>query len=342
MPLFCGCGVDKRAAPEPPRAQTRLLLDLFKALDEKDYNSASLKIKKLKEICDSDLAISSLESFELDNHAASITRDALAKGNIDKANELIVSEIRKRGLVPKLVETQEEINALRDVARLVSKAQNPEDATDLEATAEKIIKLSSEHASFKPLESFAETKLAKAKTLLVKEKQKALEDLCADFDIAWASGSLETGTIAASIVVENPSHNESRMIASLLSKNWSHEDSWGNIDFCLNDIALFRKAANLRGIERSKYYLFFKSLPPANYRALLAKESFLSLNSPQPLDNDAVKKLNDAASIMGTSQEKSHYSPFPSSSKGFNFVNPLVYYPFYAYIPSFILSSASK
>ncbi len=341
--LISGCGGGTDKAPDPPRERARLLLDMLKALTEKDYQAASTKAQKLKDAAPIDVAISNLEALELDNLTIWQAGKALEKGEVDKANEVLTAAIRKRGLVGRLVEAQEELKSLREVAKLAEKTRAPEDATDLARTAGMIKKTAALHVALAEFVPFADGVLVRAREMLAKENMRALADLCADLDLLWALGAPESQTLVALVAAEDAAHPESKLYRALLSKDWPEECLLLPDSGAARSIAVFRSAAAGRGKDRQAVYARIKAVSPSDYRSLLAQSTFLALNDPRMNCEEGISKIVAAAELWEKENRPGKWLASPlSATKGkLSRLNPLVLYPFYVYIPSFA-SNAQK
>lgn len=202
--LFCGCG--KKEAPPPPRVKSQLVLELFNALDNNDYQAALNKTIRLKEIDQGDLFLSKLENIEEINLVISKVQKHVDNDNLDKAINEIDTAIPRLGHQTILEETRKELITLKKITILLKMINNPETSLQLAKNALKLKKITE---TYKPAGIFTpliDEKIELAREMNRWENDRAIFGVCSDINNLMINEETGILVLLAELSVEEPDH----------------------------------------------------------------------------------------------------------------------------------------
>lgn len=93
----CFSGCSRKEVPPPPRTQPELLLEIYDAARNHQYNAALLKIQKMRALDPTSVFLSELENTIRFNRLSGVVNNYLNMGKFDKALAAIQDYERKYG-----------------------------------------------------------------------------------------------------------------------------------------------------------------------------------------------------------------------------------------------------
>jgi hypothetical protein len=205
--MLTGC--KEKAAPPPPQTESKLTIELFKALEKNKHKAALNKVKRLREINKASINLVKLQNSEVENIVILETQECLDKNDIDKAVETVSQAIKTHGKNEGLSATLKKLISLQKANRLIDSLNTPENslkmAKDIVAL-KKIIELQPQTESLTP---FIKEKTREALELEKWEKEQAVFDLLSDIDILISEGKDgEISSMLAEAIIEKHNSTE--------------------------------------------------------------------------------------------------------------------------------------
>jgi len=137
--LLNGCG--KAQAPEPPLTNSRLLLQILAALQEKSHDTAYNQISRLLEAKKSDVFLTILQNNELCNIYLEKAQRQLDQGQFKEAGKTIQDAMLTYGRNPTFLAAQRDIETLSKIQALMPAVDHPANGSQLEKNTTQILKL---------------------------------------------------------------------------------------------------------------------------------------------------------------------------------------------------------
>jgi len=204
--ILPACG-RRGQAPEPPRLGTELVRDLFRALEDRDYERARPKIARLRELHPARTYLGELDHAVATNLLMRRIQEQLDANRPAAAAELAAAAIRERGRLQELLELETQCAALQELQTLVQTCCEPPRAAVLARAAARLRMLAATKPEWAAFQPAAERQLARARQLSEREQRRAIEDLCADIEQAQRDGDSETvAYLHAVLEVAAPDH----------------------------------------------------------------------------------------------------------------------------------------
>ena len=203
--ISAGCS-KKMEAPEPPTARSRLVLELFSALDRKDHDSALGKIERLRKLDSGNLFLASLEMKEKNNAMIAGIQALLDDGKTEDAINMTNDYMLKHGRNEDFVSIQSELQVLKQLKETIDALNDPSSTARLARNAAKLKAIASRYKPAEVFIPYANEKLALAKNLYSTEKKKAIEDLALEITGLMSRKDANAANAIAILAMENPEH----------------------------------------------------------------------------------------------------------------------------------------
>ena len=187
LALVMGCNKTKEA-PEPPHVETALVVELLNALKAKDYSLAEKKLIRIESDETTDVYLEDILIRIKNNLLVSKAQKLLNDGKIDEAVECLQQKVSVEGENSSLVGALNDLIKLKDIDLLIDKIRKSKNSRDLALNTAKLKKIINTYPPAEILTEYSNKKLNHARTMLVREKELAVEDLKATIDTAWVEG----------------------------------------------------------------------------------------------------------------------------------------------------------
>ena len=329
--LLVGCDSSKQA-PDPPHAEAALVVELFSALKDQDYQLAEKKIRRLKIIHPNEIFLENIQNRLQNNQQILKAQKLLDADDVDGAIESLSKTIYTKGQDTSLVDALNQVEALKNIKQLIDNVLTAKSSREIAVSSGKLNRVINSYPSAKALSDFSNSKLNYARSLLIIEKALAIEDLKADIDIAWIDGASYLDTMVASLEVEDPDNVEVLAYKKAMHKNWLDRDIITKIySDPSSEFALFRKGLLLEDDTQKKdVYNTLLYLFPNNFKSLLIKAMLLKYAGYLKESSSIARQIAEALSIPSF-QTKQWFRMIPANLIDFNRINPFVLYPFFIY-----------
>lgn len=208
-----GCG-KRQEAPPPPLARPDLVLDLFDALDKKDYKAAQNKIARLREIDKTSLYLAEMENVVRNNFYLAEAQTFIRKNDIGGAEALLASSITRHGNHKVIVDAAKQIENTKMLGLLIEACNNPRESLSLKDSAVKLEALVPVFPDIKQLNAFAVSKLKLAADMAEFEKDRSFFSVASDAYTLLTDNSPVTATVLAECAAERPSPVYRKLVES--------------------------------------------------------------------------------------------------------------------------------
>jgi hypothetical protein len=327
--ILSGCGSGDNV-PNPPEAESTLVVELFKALKDNDYTLATQKIKKLRMLDEDDYSLASIEyQIELDSgfYGAQELVDA---GKVKEAKKLIKDTMSTYGRKEQLANAEVKVKKLEELQRIIDKIRKAKISSNIAIATGELNRYIATNKFAKPLIPFAEYSLDRARRLMTTEDKMAVRDLKADIDIAGVTDDSGLGTMMAELSIED---GQDALVSSYersMAKNWKTANDDSYIIKLTDEMLYFRRAlaSNIR--TREKIFSKLLVLPPGSFTSMLMR-AFILEKMGYPAEADALGEIIIKALQLEKYKTIGWLKVRPDDLTGFNSINPFVLYPFFVY-----------
>lgn len=297
-------------APQPPHLKAQLVSELFSALRQQNYEIASNRIDRLRDLDPDDVALQTIQINIQNNLVMQRVQAELNKGEIDSAVKIIDDFSLKNGQTADLRDAIRELTVLKDIKILLNNI-----ATQFKAN---------------PFYSrpFQDGSNPLASKPITQEKILALEDLKADIDISWVMGDENIDTLIAILEVANPGDSLVTAYRKSMSEDWSKFDISANYLNINMEFLTFRILAN-SSFENKNILKKIASFAPNNYRDMLAKSIMLNFTGDVEKSNTMLSSMKDFLNTPNNTY-KSWFTLTPKG-RSLSGLNPLITTPFFIY-----------
>ncbi len=328
--LLTGCDNSKKA-PEPPHAEAALVVELLKALKDKDYILAEKKLTRFEADETTDVYLEDILIRIKNNLLVSKAQKMLNAGEIDKAVECLKQRVSVEGENSSLVGALNDLKTLKELDLLIEKIRNAKNSRELAINTAKLKKAIKAYPPAKILTDYSNKKLNHARIMLAREKELAVEDLKATIDSAWVEGRDYIDSMVAILEVEEPDSNEVLAFKDAMKEDWESEKI---SDIYLNsekEFIFFRKGlATTSKQERESLFKELLYLPPSSFKSLLIKAVILKFAGYSTESSTIANQLAGSLSISSL-KVRQWFMFIPDSLIDINKINPFVKYPFIIY-----------
>ena len=197
-------GCSKQTAPDPPRSRSRLTLELFEALKNKDHKTALAKIERLRSIDKTSLFLAQLQNVEIDNIAIIEAEKAMENYEAGKAVEILNKAIKLYGQHDALLEARTQIQSLVELSSCVRELKRPSSSIAMAKAAVTLKKMGESDKSLKIFNGFIKESIERAFSLERNENQRAFFSLASDIKANAANGSRITSYMLSELALESP------------------------------------------------------------------------------------------------------------------------------------------
>ncbi len=297
-------------APQPPHLKALLVSELFSALRQGNYEMASNRIDRLRELDPDDVALQSIQINVQNNLVMQRVQTELDKGEIDTAIKIIDDFSVKNGQTSDLRDAVRELTVLKDIKTAINNAVAQYNSNSRFSN----ISQDGSH-SFLP-------------RIISQEDALALENLKADIDIAWVMGDENLDTLLAILEVANPADSLVAAYRKSMSEDWNKFDISANYLSTNTEVLIFRIMAG-SSFENKNLLKKIASFEPNNYRDMLAKSIMLNVTGNVEKSNAMLSSMKNELNV----QDNIYKSWFSLTSKGSSLsgLNPLIINPFFIY-----------
>lgn len=202
--LSAGCG-KRQEAPPPPLAKPDLVLDLFDALDKKDYKAAQNKIARLREIDKTSLYLAEMEITVRNNFYLTEAQNYIRKNDIGGAEALLSTAITRHGNHKIIVDAAKQIDNTKMLGLLIEACNSPRESSTLKDSALKLEALVPAFPDIKQLKTFAEAKLKIAADMAAFERERSFFSISSDAYTLSSDNSPVASSVIAECAAERPS-----------------------------------------------------------------------------------------------------------------------------------------
>lgn len=197
-------GCSKQIAPDPPRSRSRLTLELFEALKNKDHKTALAKIERLRSIDKTSLFLAQLQNIESENIAITEAEKALENYETRKAIEILDKAIKLYGQRDALLNAKAQIQSLVELSSCVRELKKPSSSLAMAKAAVTLKKMGEADKSLKIFNGFIKERIEEAFRLEKNENERAFASLAFDIKINARSGNRVTSYMLCELALESP------------------------------------------------------------------------------------------------------------------------------------------
>ena len=316
--------------PEPPHLKTQLVSELFAALRQENWEVASEKTNRIRELSPDDAALSGIEITVKNNLTIQEAQKKLDKGDIDGAIKVINDFTEKNGQTVDFRDAIREINTLKEIRNLSELVVAEEDSVNLAYATAKLNKTILNYPDARDLQSFTDRSASRIQELKKKERLIGLEDLRAEIDTEWVKNREIVDTLMAIFEAINPNDDLPLSYRKGLTADWN------NLSFTKNYLNsnleyIFFRMILIADQKKQQKDLMFKlvALEPNNYRTMLMKGFLLNILGKVDDSMAILSKVKTELSI-NDAQYKSWFILSPTNSGIFE-INPFALCPFFIY-----------
>lgn len=307
--LICSCSKTDDA-PQPPHLKAQLVSDLFSALRQENYEIASNRIDRLRELDPDDVALQTIQINVRNNLVTQRVQAELDKGEIDTAIKIIDDFSIKNGQTADLRDAIRELTVLKDIKISINNA------------------ISQYNSNTRSSNTAQDTSNPLLHRVISAEDALALENLKADIDIAWVVGDENLDTLLAILEVANPDDSLVKSYRKSMSEDWNKYDISTNYLNINAEVLTFRILANI-SFENKNLLKKIASFEPNNYRDMLAKSIILNFTGNVEKSNIMLSSMKNELNVQDNIY-KSWFTLKPKDSS-FSGLNPLIVNPFFIY-----------
>ena len=180
--LFAAAGCGKQTPPTPPVGRAETVLDVYTAVEARDYQAALKKIARLREIAPGDIFLANLEVLTRNN---SVIRDAqvrIENDDLGGAQKVVDEGIRRYGMHDDLVKAQKKLKVVGRIREILSIFKAPRDSEQLSAAAEQLKKIGSVYEPAAIFVPIAEKKYLEAEKMNKWEIRRAVDGLVSEIN----------------------------------------------------------------------------------------------------------------------------------------------------------------
>jgi len=330
--LFLGC-TRNTDAPNPPQAEGSLVIELFTALQEKDFSLAAAKLNRLKILNPGDVNISNIEYQIQVDSGLILAQKLLDERKISEAGSVLEQIIVKYGSKESLIHAMHKIDTIKEINKITERIKKAKTSSQLAIASGELNRIIGKNKFAAPLKEFTDYSLDRARRLMSREDVLAFNDLKADADIAAVMGDTLTSTIMAEITVEEPLNETALAYEQLMSKDWQKIESKGSCIKLYDEQLYFRQTLNSRDetIEKRNFQDIL-NIPPGDYSSMLIRAFILNYTGYKK-EGEALAEI--IATDIGLEKKftETWFNTCPGigNLKDLNTVNPFVLYPFFMY-----------
>lgn len=297
-------------APQPPHLKAQLVSELFSALKQENYEMASNRIDRLRELDPDDVALQSIQINIQNNLVMQRVQAELDKGEIDTAIKIIDDFSVKNGQTSDLRDAVRELTVLKDIKVSISNAVSQYNS----------------NSRFSNIPQDGSNPLQPR--VISQEETLALENLKADIDTAWVMGDENLDTLLAILEVANPVDSLVTTYRKSMSEDWNKFDISTNYLNINTEVLTFRILAS-SFFENKNLLKKIASFEPNNYRDMLAKSIMLNITGNVEKSNAMLSSMKNELNA----QDNIYKSWFTLTLKNSSFskLNPLIVNPFFIY-----------
>jgi hypothetical protein len=329
LTFLSGCGKNNEA-PDPPQAESTLVVELFNALRENDYSLATQKVKRMRMLNPRDFSLANIEyQIEMDSGFTGAQR-SLDKGDVIKSKKVISATIAEYGNQEQLLTAEKKIKKLVELQKLTDRIRNAKTSSGIAIPTGELNRFIAKNKIAVPLKPFAEYSLDRARTLMSSEDIMGLENLKADIDVARVMDSSVLSTMMAELAIEEAQDKMVQAYEKQMSKNWdidSNGSSWIKLD---DEILYFRVALSADKELRDKMFSRLLLEPPGDFSSMMLR-AFILKKSGYSNEAEALAEIVRNAFNIEKYQTEGWFKVYPDQITDFNSLNPFVLYPFFVY-----------
>lgn len=316
--------------PPPPKAETDLIYSLFNSLKNDKYQIAVQKVKRLRLLSPSDYYLANIEyKIEIDSEFAEV-QNSLDDGKINKAKEIIDNAVQKYGARPQLLNARKKLNSLVKANKLTEKIVNAKTSSEIAIPTGELNRLIQTNKFIKPLKTFTDYSLDRARILMSREEIMAVNDLKADIDVIRITDSSILSTAIAQLSIEKAKDRAVQNYEKLMSSNWKDLNTDNSIIKSDNDILLFRQALNSKADVRNNIYKRLLNIPPDSFSSMLIR-AFILIKTGYSEEGNALSSVIRNSFQLDKNETAGWYKTKPDKFTDFYSINPFVLYPFFVY-----------
>lgn len=166
--LVCaGCSGEK--VPPPPKAQPELLLEIYDAVRQKQYDSALRKIQKLRALDPTSVTLPELENAVRFNRLTAVVNAYMQMGNFDEALAALQEYEARNGFTEATSKAKEQLFYIANLDHLISEAKNARHSDSLAKILAELDKKTKNTALSPKIRNFLLSCRSKQKELRLRE-----------------------------------------------------------------------------------------------------------------------------------------------------------------------------
>jgi hypothetical protein len=200
--VLVGCG--REHVPDPPLLKSKIVLDTFKALEDREHEIAIKKISRLRELDPSNVFLANLEVLERNNSVIKAAQAKIDENDLKGALAMISDGIMKYGRHNNLMKVQKKLKIITKIEDILKVFKSPRDSDHLLGAATQLKKIGDVYkpsAIFLPL---AKEKIAEAGVMHNWEMKRAVIDLVSQMDDMQKAGDEDMPLLYAILENEDP------------------------------------------------------------------------------------------------------------------------------------------
>ena len=200
--LLTSCG--KETAPDPPRSENRLVIELFNSLKNKDHDTTLKKIERLRILKPGNAFLIKLQRREEYNRIIIRLRQYLDEDNYIDAIEYIDKQISLYAKLKELKPLQKQVHRLAEISTLISLINKTDKASKLKKYTEKLKNLTKSINNKQLSEFIREKEILATQLSLVENKKFEIFDIILDIDEMYRTGNGGCWNDLAEVAAEDP------------------------------------------------------------------------------------------------------------------------------------------
>lgn len=216
--IFTGCG--KGPAPEPPVAETKLIMQIFKDLKEKQHESAANQLNRLVAIRTDNEFLYQLKTSELDNIYLDQVQQLVSQNKLEEAIELLKKAEIAQGRSKKLLAIRNDLTALLEIQTLVKDIEYPSSGTKLEHDANKLRNILKEYKPGMVYLPLLDERIKMSRKMQQTENHRALFSIYSDIAVARKNGDKGMAATLTAILMMGEPDRQTRDLADYVIQNY--------------------------------------------------------------------------------------------------------------------------
>lgn len=185
--LMVGCG--KETAPDMPRSENKLVIELFKRLKTKDYHGALKKVERLRHLNSESVFLAELENTQRTNQALLEVKERLEAKDLGGAEKIIEVTLNNNRDLTELQKLKKELRMLRQTLIISNRLSALKTSYERQLALMQLRNILGEVSTTPKLSTFLNKHEKDIEDLRTKAQKDALLFLALDVDNKMKNGS---------------------------------------------------------------------------------------------------------------------------------------------------------